>query len=89
MVDTCTPEPLAAIVPATPEERTCVVETGRFSSMKINSVGSPGRSEWIAAGGFGLPNGVGGSTERPGGWPAGSLQAIGGGSLSWWPGMKN
>jgi len=34
----------------------------------------PGRSEWIAAGGFGLPDGmsdgVGGSTEKPGGWPA-------------------
>ena len=29
MVDICTPEPLAAIVPATPEERTCVVETGK------------------------------------------------------------
>jgi hypothetical protein len=28
-VDICTPEPLAAIVPATPEERTWVVETGR------------------------------------------------------------
>jgi hypothetical protein len=34
----------------------------------------PGRSEWIAAGGFGLPismaDGMGGSTEKPGGWPA-------------------
>ena len=28
-VDIFTPEPLAAIVPATPEESTCVVETGR------------------------------------------------------------
>ena len=32
----------------------------------------PGRSAWIAAGGFGLPismaDGVGGSTEKPGGW---------------------
>ena len=27
-IDICTPEPLAAIVPATPEESTCVVETG-------------------------------------------------------------
>jgi hypothetical protein len=34
----------------------------------------PGRSAWIAAGGFGLPismaDGMGGSTEKPGGWPA-------------------
>jgi hypothetical protein len=34
----------------------------------------PGRSEWIAAAGFGLPismaDGVGGSTDKPGGWPA-------------------
>jgi hypothetical protein len=34
----------------------------------------PGRSEWISAGGFGLPismaDGMGGSTEKPGGWPA-------------------
>jgi hypothetical protein len=46
----------------------------------------PGRSEWIAAGGFGHPggvlpismaDGVGGSTEKPGGWPAGSPQAGG------------
>jgi len=32
------------------------------------------------------------ATMPPGGWPAGSPQAIGaglGGSLSWWPGMKN
>jgi hypothetical protein len=32
------------------------------------------------------------ASAPPGGWPAGSLQAIGaglGGSLSWWPGMKN
>ena len=40
----------------------------------------PGRSEWIAAGGFGHPggglpistaDGMGGSTEKPGGWPPG------------------
>jgi hypothetical protein len=34
----------------------------------------PGRSEWIAAGGFGLPistaDGVGGSCDKLGGWPA-------------------
>jgi len=34
----------------------------------------PGRSEWIAAARFGLPismaDGVGGSTEKPGRWPA-------------------
>jgi hypothetical protein len=51
----------------------------------------PARSEWIAAGGLGLPismvDGIGGSTEKPGCWPAGSLQADG--SLSRWPGMKN
>jgi hypothetical protein len=32
------------------------------------------------------------ATMPPGGWPAGSLRAIGaglGGSLAWWPGMKN
>ena len=29
MVDICRPERFAAIVPATPEESTCVVETGR------------------------------------------------------------
>src|ERR1700684_3318451 len=28
-VDHCMPEPLAIIVPATPEESTCVVDTGR------------------------------------------------------------
>ncbi len=27
IVDICTPDPFAAIVPATPEESTCVVET--------------------------------------------------------------
>ncbi len=40
-----------------------------------------GRSAWIAAAGFGLPistaDGMGGSTEPPGGWPAGSLHAGG------------
>ena len=30
-VDICRPEPLATIVPATPEERICVVLTGRPS----------------------------------------------------------
>ena len=29
IVASCKPEPLAAMVPATPEESTCVVETGR------------------------------------------------------------
>ena len=29
MVAICRPEPLAAIVPATPDDSTCVVETGR------------------------------------------------------------
>jgi hypothetical protein len=42
-------------------------------SFHVPTVG-PGRSEWIAAGGFGLPismaDGMGGSTEKPGGWPA-------------------
>jgi len=28
-VDHCRPEPLAAIVPATPDDNTCVVDTGR------------------------------------------------------------
>ncbi len=28
-VDHCMPEPFATIVPATPDESTCVVETGR------------------------------------------------------------
>jgi hypothetical protein len=46
----------------------------------------PGRSEWIAAGGFGHPggglpismaDGMGASCDKPGGWPAGSPQAGG------------
>jgi hypothetical protein len=28
-VDHCIPEPLATIVPATPDDRTCVVDTGK------------------------------------------------------------
>ena len=28
IVESCNPEPLAAIVPAIPEDNTCVVETG-------------------------------------------------------------
>jgi phage terminase large subunit-like protein len=46
----------------------------------------PGRSEWIAAAGFGHPggalpistaDGMGASCDKPGGWPAGSPQAGG------------
>jgi hypothetical protein len=46
----------------------------------------PGRSQWIAEAGFGHPGGVlpismadgmGGSCDKPGGWPAGSPQAGG------------
>ena len=41
----------------------------------------PGRSAWIADAGFGLPvstaDGMGGSCDKPGGWPAGSPQAGG------------
>ena len=41
----------------------------------------PGRSAWIEAAGFGLPvsvaDGMGGSCDKPGGWPAGSPQAGG------------
>ena len=41
----------------------------------------PGRSAWIAAAGVGLPismvDGMGGSCDKPGGWPLGSSQAGG------------
>jgi hypothetical protein len=51
-------------------------------SFHVPTVG-PGRSEWIAAAGFGHPggclpismaDGMGGSTEKPGGWPAAEVK---------------
>jgi hypothetical protein len=52
----------------------------------------PGRSAWIEAARFGLPvaDGMGGSTEKPGGWPAGSPQAGGlGAQLGWSINQRN
>jgi hypothetical protein len=51
----------------------------------------PGRSEWIAAGGLPVSAADGAyDSAPPGGWPVGSpgAQALGG-TLAWWPGMKN
>ena len=52
----------------------------------------PSRSAVIGAFEASLGSGFADATMPPGGWPAGSPQVIGaglGGSLSWWPGMKN
>jgi hypothetical protein len=51
-------------------------------------IAGPGRSEWIAAGGFGLPismaDGMGASCDKPGAWPAGGPQAGGLDAQSGW-----
>ena len=43
MVAICRPEPLAAIAPATPDDSTCVVETGRPSRPKRETILAEGR----------------------------------------------